>query len=873
MSVRGISLTSVVSLCAIVAVLAVVSQPALAAEEHPYLSSNSLIDVFSAKASSSGVATDSDGDVYVAEYVEDKVTVYSPAGAVITEFSPTVPKGFGPEGVAVDSSGAVYVQTYNRNVTKYKPSAYPPVAGTTYAIEKAAGSEGVIVPNSAEAHAVAVDPKNQDVYVAEAKHIASFTSSGTLISEKIGEGVVSEPDYLGVGVYEANGDVYAVDKAHASAYVLNPEGTEILAKTRFVATDLSGLAVDQSDGDFYAMSWVPNKEATTSVVNEFNADGMYVSKLPRTFGGSLKFEGINGFDAIAVENGSSNPSKGDVYLASHDAAHEADSVYAFGPLTGMPVEDKLTVMKAAGNGAGRLVCEVNGAFEECAGEYPEGTEITLKGVAEAGSVFMGWSGGTGSASSCTGTGACTFTLTANSAVDQTFLLEDTLALRMTGTGTGTVASEPAGIACGLTCEAVFAHGQSVMLTATPTTGSGVAGWTGCEGVTGPGNEECTVGVSAARVVTVEFEALPKFKLEAQASGGGEVLSEAGTIACPEGGSAGECSEEVTETSTVKLLAHPLAGSAFVEWTEGPCAGMSVSPCEFAMPGHALKAAAKFAVSHLVRLAVLKYGDGEVRSSTPPSGLTCGAMQLECTGEFNEGAKAVLEEIPAAGYQFAGWIGCKAKAATTCETVALTSSDEIEVAAIFLAEGRAGREGSQGATGPQGPQGAQGAAGAKGSEGPVGASGVRGETGAAGVQGTPGVAGAQGPAGPAGAAGAVELVTCKTVLERGKRKTAKCTTKLVSGTVTFTATTTGSATATASRAVLSRHGTVYATGSSSSSNSSNVAGGRGGLSLRLSPLRALIPGRYTLTLISGSGRGERISTLPFVLAGAGRGRHR
>ncbi len=180
MSVRGMSLTGLMSLCASIALLALVGEPALAAEEHPYLSSHSLIDVFAEGASTSGLATDSNGDLYVSEYFLDKVTVYSPAGSEIATFSVIAPKNFGPSGLAVDSSGDVYVQVYNRGVTKYKPSAYPPVAGTKYEIDKSAGKEGVIVPNAAEseAHAVAIDPANQDLYVAEAKHIASYTPAG-----------------------------------------------------------------------------------------------------------------------------------------------------------------------------------------------------------------------------------------------------------------------------------------------------------------------------------------------------------------------------------------------------------------------------------------------------------------------------------------------------------------------------------------------------------------------------------------------------------------------------------------------------------------------------------------------------------------------
>ncbi len=235
----------------------------------------------------------------------------------------------------------------------------------------------------------------------------------------------------------------------------------------------------------------------------------------------------------------------------------------------------------------------------------------------------------------------------------------------------------------------------------------------------------------------------------------------------EGGSARTCSEEVKESGAVKLEARAPSGWAFEEWTEGPCAGAKTAACEFAMPGHDVKAAANFSVSHLRKLTVFKYGEGEVKTATPP-GLRCGPAQSECAAEFNEGSGVVLEENPATGYEFAGWIGCRAKTATSCE---VDVSSEVEVAAIFLKEGQPGKEGPKGEPGSQGPRGTEGSSG---SDGEPGANGVRGETGAAGARGNQGPRGPAGPAGAAGPGGAVELVTCKTVKQRekGRRRGAR-----------------------------------------------------------------------------------------------------
>jgi DNA-binding beta-propeller fold protein YncE len=210
------------------------------------------------------------------------------------------------------------------------------------------------------------------------------------------------------------------------------------------------------------------------------------------------------------------------------------------------------------------------------------------------------------------------------------------------------------------------------------------------------------------------------------------------------------------------------------------------------------------------LTVFITGQGEVTST--PAGIACSTA--ECTHEF-EGEVTLTAARAGAGYEFAGWIGCRPISATTC-TVDRTATTE--VTAVFL------KAGAQGPTGT-------GSAGEKGVNGPVGATGPAGPTGA------------QGPQGPAGK---VELVTCKKV--KGKQH---CTTKLVSGTVRFT--TAGRA----AQATLSRHGVVYAAGTA------RTAHGR--TSLRLLPVRRLRPGRYTLTLISGAGSHRRIATESFTLS--------
>jgi hypothetical protein len=77
-----------------------------------------------------------------------------------------------------------------------------------------------------------------------------------------------------------------------------------------------------------------------------------------------------------------------------------------------------------------------------------------------------------------------------------------LAVSQTGTGTGTVTSNPAGVACGSDCAEGYAPGTAVTLTATPALGSRFAGWSGggCSGVA-----TCTAIMTSDLAVTAAFD--------------------------------------------------------------------------------------------------------------------------------------------------------------------------------------------------------------------------------------------------------------------------------------------------------------------------------------------------------------------------------
>jgi hypothetical protein len=218
------------------------------------------------------------------------------------------------------------------------------------------------------------------------------------------------------------------------------------------------------------------------------------------------------------------------------------------------------------------------------------------------------------------------------------------------------------------------------------------------------------------------------------------------------------------------------------------------------------------------LSVFIAGEGEVTSE--PAGLACSSF--ECAQEF-EGEVTLTAARAGAGYEFAGWIGCRPISATTCRVDRAAST---EVTAVFLKAGTQGPSGKDGAPGTTGPVGQPGPSGPAGPAGP---------------------AGPTGPVGKEGPAGKVELVTCTKV---GKKQ--KCKTKLLASPVKLTIT------RSVARATLSRRGMVFATGSA-------VKRAHGGLRLVLRRLRKLGPGRYTLTLITGTGAHRIVRSESFTLA--------
>jgi hypothetical protein len=213
-----------------------------------------------------------------------------------------------------------------------------------------------------------------------------------------------------------------------------------------------------------------------------------------------------------------------------------------------------------GNGMGTLTSTPAGidCGSTCNASFDIGTQVTLMAVPSAGTTFVGWTGG-----GCTGAGSCTVTVTADTAVQPSFALNNSLVVTRTGNGTGTVTASDGSINCGTTCSHQYAPNTTVTLTATASAQSDFTGWAGgaCSG-----SGACVVTMTAAAAATATFT-LKKYLLQVNkaGSGTGTVTSNVGGISC-----GATCSSQLDFNTVVTLTAVATNGSTFTGWSGGGC---------------------------------------------------------------------------------------------------------------------------------------------------------------------------------------------------------------------------------------------------------------------------------------------------------------
>jgi len=157
-------------------------------------------------------------------------------------------------------------------------------------------------------------------------------------------------------------------------------------------------------------------------------------------------------------------------------------------------------VSSAGSGSGSISSSPSGIAcgATCSYAFGEGETVKLTENPEPGSTFAGWFG------ACSGSEAtCEVMMSEAREVKVAFNALPTflLTVERTGTGAGTITSEPSGIECEATCSHMFWEGEQVTLNAEPHAGSTFAGWSG-GGCSGTGT--CRVTTNADTDVTAGF---------------------------------------------------------------------------------------------------------------------------------------------------------------------------------------------------------------------------------------------------------------------------------------------------------------------------------------------------------------------------------
>jgi DNA-binding beta-propeller fold protein YncE len=361
-----------------------------------------------------------------------------------------------PCGVAIDSGGDIYVSDYYHDQIVDEPKVLGHPGGFERRFitreEPLDGPCGLALDSSGN---LFVNNFHRNV-----------TELGAVIDNAHSTGVAVDP---------ASGDLFVDDRTYIAEYKAPVFAGEISVKIGLGSLGEGyGVAVSDfpaTDGYIY----VP--DASTNTVKVYN---------PAT---SLT-------DPVATVDGQGTPQAD--FDSLHDSAVAIDQsdghLYVTDNLQSLDYEHPeaaLDEFNAAGEYRGQLrTVEIEGKAKPFIDGEPSAVAVDNSGGPTQGHVFV--TSGNSEKGSVYAFGP---TAPAHS-----------LEVTESGSGAGTVKSQPAGINCGTACAAEFTEGTEVTLTASPAAGSAFVGWSG-GGCTGA--SACKVTMSEARAVSAEFETAPQ----------------------------------------------------------------------------------------------------------------------------------------------------------------------------------------------------------------------------------------------------------------------------------------------------------------------------------------------------------------------------
>jgi hypothetical protein len=330
----------------------------------------------------------------------------------------------------------------------------------------------------------------------------------------------------------------------------------------------------------------------------------------------------------------------------------------------------LTINKA-GTGNGSFECDTGSGFGACAASYPDGTDVTIKAVPNAGSTFAGWSGG-----GCSGTGNCVINdIAANTTVTGTFNLnQSTLTINKAGTGNGTFECDT-GSGFGA-CQSAYANGTTITIKALPDSNSTFAGWSG-GGCSGTGN--CVISsISSNTTVTGTFTPIQR-TLTIDKAGSGD-----GSFTCDSGAGFGPCQASYPSGKNIVIHAIPDSHSTFASWA-GCNSQPSTGNCGMTNIGTDTTVTVTFTLKpHSLAVNKAGSGSGSVSCDGGP-----------CASSYPEGTVVTLKATADSGSTFGGWSGAGCSGTGDCT---VTIDGDKTVTATFDKSAAGGGGGSGGGSG-------------------------------------------------------------------------------------------------------------------------------------------------------------------------------
>jgi YVTN family beta-propeller protein len=505
--------------------------------------SSSVIDAVGVGNAPFGVAVTPNGQaVYVTNNGDNTVSVIDALHLTVIK---TITVGSGPYGVVVTPNGAkVYVANRGTN--------------TVSVIDTASNSVVATVTVGANPYGVAVTPDGSTVYVAN--NGVNTVSTIATATDTLGPGVFVFSSPIGVAVTPDGSKVYVANSGSNNVSVIDTAtvtvvgspiavGRAPLAFGNFIGAPILTVA-EAGTGSGQVTSSPAGINCSTSG-NQCVAPFKYFTTVTLTASAAAGST-FAGWSGGCVGNGMcDNTLVGNTTVTATFTANPS----------------VLLSVAVGGTGSGAVTSNLSGINcpGACSAGYAQGSLVVLTAAPASGSTFAGWSGG-----GCSGTSPCTVTMSAAENVSANFTaITETLTVAEVGSGAGQVTSSPAGITCSASsnqCAAPFAVGAQVTLTASASTGSSFAEWSG-GGCTG--TSTCQVTMSAAQSVIATFDVIPSFMLSVVPSGNGTgtVTSNPSGITC-----GATCAASFQSGTQVVLTAAAANGSTFAGWSGGGCSG-------------------------------------------------------------------------------------------------------------------------------------------------------------------------------------------------------------------------------------------------------------------------------------------------------------